>query len=258
MANAILRALAALAVILCLAGPGRAESPPEPGLDEDRIGRIVRDYLLANPEVVEAALRALRAKREAEALARAAAAIRENAEALGAHPMSPVSGNPEGDVTVVEFFDYQCGFCKRALPAMVELLEADRRVRVVWKEFPILGPLSRFAARASMAAARQGRYHHFHVRLMGAARKLTEEAVFRAAREAGLDADRLLRDMQDPAIATYLDETARLARRIGIRGTPSFVIGGRLVRGAVDGARLKELVAEARSAAGGRGSGQRQ
>ena len=258
MANAIPRALTALAVILCLAAPAGAETPPKPGLDEDRIGKIVRDYLLANPEVVEAALQALRAKREAEASARAAAAIRENADVLGAHPMSPVSGNLKGDVTVVEFFDYRCGFCKRALPAVLALLEDDRQVRVVWKEFPILGPDSRFAARASMAAARQGRYHHFHVRLMGAADQPTEEAVLRIAGEAGLDADRLRRDMQDPEIESYLDETAELARQIGIRGTPSFVIGGQLVRGAVDGARLKQLVAEARDAGGDRASGQRQ
>ena len=258
MANAIPGALAALAVILSLSGPGRAETPSKPGLGEDEIVRIVREYLLANPEVIETALQALRTRREAEALARAAEAIRRNADALREHPMSPVSGNPEGDVTVVEFFDYRCGFCKRALPAMAELLDDDKQVRVVWKEFPILGPVSRFAARASTAAQLQNKYLRFHVRLMGSPDKVTEETVFRAAREAGLDADRLRRDMRDPAIEAYLDETAALAREIGIRGTPSFVIGGQLVRGAVDGARLKELVAEARAAAEDRQSENRK
>ena len=247
MRNTIRALLTALAFVLFLAGAGRADTPPKPELDKDEVGRIVRDYLLANPEIVEAALQALRTRREAEALARAETAIRKNAEALLEHPMSPVSGNPEGDVTVVEFFDYRCGYCKRVLPTMVELLETDANVRIVWKEFPILGPVSRFAARASMAAGRQGKYRELHVGLMALPGKLTEETVFRIAGETGLDTERLRRDMKDPAIERYLQETRILAEEIGIRGTPSFVIGGKLVRGAVDTARMTELVAEARS-----------
>ena len=243
----IFAALAAFAVMASTVGEVRAETPANPGLDKDAIGRIVRDYLLANPEVIEGAIQLLRAKREAEKLARAQLAIGANGEALTAHPMSPVSGNANGDVTVVEFFDYQCGYCKRALKTMKALLETDRRVRVVWKEFPILGPVSGIAARAAMASERQGKYLPFHVALMAAPEKLTEERVFEIAAKTGLDLGRLRRDMGDPAIDGYLAETRKLAREIGIRGTPAFVIGGKLVRGAIDGARMKKLVAEARS-----------
>ncbi len=163
MRNTIQTVLAALAVVLSLAAAGRADTLPKPALDKDEVGRIVREYLLANPEIVEAALQALRTRRETEALARAETAIRKNAEALRAHPMSPVAGNPEGDVTVVEFFDYQCGFCKRALPTMTDLLESDRGVRVVWKEFPILGPVSRFMC-AFREPIAEGSAHGFLVR----------------------------------------------------------------------------------------------
>ena len=243
----IFGALAALAVMAAVIGEGRADTLPDPELDRDTIGQIVRDYLLANPEVIEEAIQLLRAKREAEERARAEAAIDAHGEALRAHPMSPVSGNADGDVTVVEFFDYQCGFCKRSVKTMEALLESDRRVRVVWKEFPILGPVSGIAARAAMASERQGKYLPFHLALMAAPEKLTEERVFEIAGNTGLDIDRLRRDMKDPAIEAYLAETRKLAQEIGIRGTPAFVIGGKLVRGAIDAARMKKLVAEARS-----------
>ena len=246
MKQQILRALAALAIVTAIAADGRAETPAAP--DRGAIEGIVRDYLLNNPEIVEQALRLLQEERQAEARARAEAAIRENGEALRAHPMSPVSGNAEGDVTVVEFFDYQCGFCKRALPTMEALLETDANVRVVWKEFPILGPVSVFAARASMAAARQGQYLPFHLALMKEP-ELTEEKVREIANRTGLGMGRLFQDMEDPAIQAYLDETQALARQIGISGTPAFVIGGKLVPGLVDPARMKDLVAAARSGA---------
>ena len=241
----ILPLLAALAVLAFLAGESRAQTPAGP--DKEAVERIVRDYLLANPEIVAEALQTLRAKQEAEEQALAEAAIAENREAIDRHPMSPVSGNAAGDVTVVEFFDYQCGYCKRALPTMVELLDKDANVRVVWKEFPILGPVSEFAARASMAAERQGKYHDFHIRLMGEEDKLSVERVMEVAGLVGLDVAQLSRDMKDRAIQDYIQETRSLAQAIGIRGTPSFVIDGALVRGVVDSARMKELVAAARA-----------
>lgn len=239
--------LAALAAMAFFAGEVHAQSPAGPGPDKAAVERIVRDYLLAHPEVVERALRILRAKREEKERVRVKALIEKRSAELLRHPMSPVSGNAAGDVTVVEFFDYQCGFCRRALPTMVKLLETDPGVRVVWKEFPILGPVSDFAARASMAAERQGKYHEFHVRLMGEKEKLSEERIVKVAAGVGLDVARLRRDMDDPAIRGYLDETGSLARALGIRGTPAFVIGGTVVPGFVDGARMRQLVAAERS-----------
>ena len=244
MQSRILAALAAFVLMTTVAAEGRAETAPSP--DKGAVERIVRDYLLRNPEVIEEALRILQAKQQAEEQARVQAAIRENGDVLRAHPMSPVSGNTAGDVTVVEFFDYQCGYCKRALPVMEALLETDANVRVVWKEFPILGPVSVFAARASMAANRQGRYYPLHLALMMEP-QLTEQKIIEIADRTGLDLERLRQDMADPAIQSYLDETQALARKLGIGGTPAFVVGGTLVPGVVDTARMKELVAAARS-----------
>ena len=244
MKRAMAAALAALALMAPLAGAAH----PEQGAIE----KIGRDYLLKNPEVIEEAIGVLRAKRQEAERKRAAAAIARNSEALRAHPLSPVSGNADGDVTVVEFFDYQCGYCKRALPAMTALLEEDPNVRVVWKEFPILGPVSEFAARAAMAADRQGRYYPFHLALMKEP-ELTERKVLEIAGETGIDLERLRRGMEDPAIRAYLDETRALAQEIGISGTPAFVVGGTLVPGVVDAARMKELVAAARGSANGNG-----
>ena len=240
----ILAALAALALLAPVAAVAHSDLGSVP--DKSAIEGIVRDYLLSNPEVIEEAIGVLRAKRQEEERKRAEAAIAENSEALHAHPMSPVSGNRKGDVTVVEFFDYRCGFCKRALPAMEALLAEDANVRVVWKEFPILGPVSDFAARAAMAADRQGRYYPFHLALMKEP-ELTEDKVVEIAVGAGLDIERLRRDMEDPAIRAYLDETRALAQQVGINGTPAFVIGGTLIGGAVNAARMKELVAAARA-----------
>ena len=244
MRTRILAALAALILTAPLAAGAHDNHGPEP--DKSAIETIVRDYLLANPEVIEEAIGVLRARQEEARRKRAEAAIARNGEALRAHPMSPVSGNAGGDVTVVEFFDYRCGFCKRALPAMEAVLAEDANVRVVWKEFPILGPVSDFAARAAMAADRQGKYHGVHVALMKEP-ELTEDKVVEIAVGAGLDMERFGRDMEDPAIRAYLEETRALAQEIGITGTPAFVVGGKLVPGVVDAARLKELVAAARA-----------
>ena len=215
--------------------------------DRDATREIIRDYLLERPEVLEEAMTALRARRQEERQARTRAAIADNRAALLSHDLSPVSGNPEGDVTLVEFFDYACGYCKRSLSVMMNLLESDPQLRVVWKELPVLGPVSRIAARASMAAARQGRYLAFHEAIMGARDGLSEASVLAAAERVGLDVDRLQQDMSDPAIEAYLEETNQLARNLGIEGTPAFVIGDTLVPGAVGEARLKQLIAEARS-----------
>ena len=247
MRTRILALLLAIVTAASFITVGRAEQPSIPALDRDAIRKIVRDYLVEHPEVIEEAMKVLRGRQELAQRKRASAAIADDSEALRAHPMSPVSGNAGGDVTVVEFFDYQCGYCKRSLRPVMDLLAADGQVRMVWKEFPILGPVSRFAARAAMAADRQGRYHEFHVAVMGARGKLTEDEVIRIATDIGLDVERLRRDMGDPAIEDYLNETAQLAKKLGIRGTPAFVIGETLVPGAVNGARLKEIVADARS-----------
>ena len=242
-------ALALSAALLCaaVATTARAQPEPQPPPDKEAVREIVREYLLEHPEIIEEAIRALQAKRQADQAVRTRDALVKNRVALVDHPMSPVSGNPDGDVTLVEFFDYQCGYCKRSLEPVMDLLETDPGLRVVWKDFPVLGQVSTFAALASMAAQKQGRYLEFHKALMGASDRLSEESVMEIAGQVGLDVARLQRDMADAEIISYLQDTQRLARDLGINGTPAFVIGNTLVPGAVDGARLKQLIAEARS-----------
>ena len=240
----------AFALVLTLAvsvTDGRADAQKTNGRSKTDIEKIIRDYLIANPELIHDAIEALQAKRKASDNARTKAAMAVHGDALRAHPMTPVSGNTSGDVTVVEFFDYQCGYCKRSLASIIGLLKSDKQVRVVWKELPILGPASRFAARAAMAAKKQEKYFQFHVALMGARGRLTEQKVMDVAKDVGLEVARLRGDMKDPKIEAYLDETQQLATALGIRGTPAFVIGNTVVRGAIDEAGMKQIIAQMRA-----------
>ena len=160
--------------------------------------------------------------------------------------MTPVTGNIDGDVTLVEFFDYNCGYCKRVFAYMNDIEKDDPNLRIVWKEFPILGPISRYAAQAAMAADRQGKYMEFHRALMSGARLVSEEQVLKIADETGLDVERLQQDMQDPAITAYIDETIELAATLGINGTPGFILGDEVIAGAISEADMKRLIELAR------------
>jgi protein-disulfide isomerase len=180
---------------------------------------------------------------EAENLKRT---IAERGEEILNDPAAPVGGNPAGDVTLVEFFDYNCPYCRRVAPTVAELEETDSALRVVYKEFPILGPGSQFAARAALAARRQGKYVPFHNTLMQATEQVTEETVMAIARDVGLDTEQLTADMRDPAIQDAIGRNLQLANALGITGTPSFIIGEEVVPGAVDLRTLQSLITRAR------------
>jgi protein-disulfide isomerase len=212
----------------------------------DEFEQRVREYLLKNPEVIMEALQILQQRQraaEAEDLKRTIAQRREE---LLNDPASPVGGNSSGDVTVVEFFDYNCPYCRRVAPTVVDLEEADPDLRLVYKEFPILGPGSQFAARAALASRRQGKYVPFHNALMQATEQVTEESVIETAGEVGLDIEQLRADMQDPTIQAAIARNLQLADALGITGTPSFIIGDEVVPGAVDLRTLQSLIARAR------------
>ena len=170
-------------------------------------------------------------------------------EKLFKDPTSPVGGNPNGDVTIVEFFDYQCGYCKLVLPRIEKLLIDDSNLRFVFKEMPILGPNSVFAARAALAARKQGekQYVAFHKVMMASRGSLIKASVFRFATDAGLDVERLKEDMKDDNINDMIRRNLKLADALSINGTPAFVIGDTIVRGAVDLLKLKILVERARN-----------
>ena len=232
---------------IMLAGLAPATSADEPSdLSVEQVEKIVREYLLREPEIVYQALEELQ-RRQAEAAAeRQHAAIVENRSELLNDPASPVGGNPKGDVTLVEFFDYRCAYCRRVVSSMRALLDEDRELRVVFKEFPVLGPNSERAARAALASRRQGGYVPFHFALM-AAEDLSLEGIRAAAEAVGLDADRLEVDMVSPEVNAAIEANYALANELGIEGTPAFVIGTQLIPGAVDKARLEQLIREARS-----------
>src|ERR671919_1805858 len=220
----------------------RAVSKPELDAFEQR----VRDYLLKHPEVIMEALQILQARQKAAEAENLKRAIAERSEEILNDPAAPVGGNPSGDVTLVEFFDYNCPYCRRVAPTVVELEQADPALRLVYKEFPILGPGSQFAARAALASGRQGKYVPFHNALMQASEQVTEETVMMIAGTVGLDIERLERDMQDPAIQEAIARNLQLANALGITGTPSFIIGQEVVPGAVGMGALQGLIERAR------------
>lgn len=215
------------------------------------IEQIVIDLLTENPQIVIDAIQAYQDLQEQAEAELARLAIAEHRDQLLTDPASPVGGNPDGDVTVVEFFDYQCSYCKRAAPDVVSLLKNDGNIRLVYKEWPILGPDSVFAARAALASRAQGKYLEFHEAVMNQ-RQVSEASVIRAAEELGLDIDRLRADMEAPEVSDHLDATMQLAQALGINGTPSFVFGDQLVPGVASLDQMQALVDAARAQAASR------
>jgi protein-disulfide isomerase len=216
---------------------------------ETRVREIVRAYLLEHPEILIEANRALQARQAEQGAAQFAQALQETREELLNDPATPVGGNPDGAVSVVEFFDYNCPHCRRANSIVVEMLERNPDVRFVYKELPVLGELSEFAARAALAVHRQRPelYASFHQELLKADDELTEDAVVGIAREFGIDLERMRSDMQDSAIGAHLDKNVELAKALGVRGTPAFVIGKELLRGRKPLAVLQSAIEKARA-----------
>jgi protein-disulfide isomerase len=161
-------------------------------------------------------------------------------------PATPVGGDPHGDVTIVEFFDYRCPYCKQLQPALQTLLDQDHKLRFVYKEMPVLGSASVLAARAALAARRQGKYEAFHAAMIGTKGPITEDTIDRIAESVGLDVEWLKQDMAAPEIVRALKANLVLANALNIHGTPAFIIGGRIVMGAIDLDTLKKMIAAAR------------
>ena len=239
-------ALAVAAMIAVAPGaPAPAAQAPE-GPSRQAIEEIIREYLQSHPEIVEDALRTLQLRRREAQQQRARSAVQANQDKLLGDAGSPAGGNPRGDVTVVEFFDYRCGYCKKVAPLVKQLLADDPNVRVVYKELPILGADSTVAARAALAAHAQGKYAALHDALMAADGPFTLPVIQELARKAGLDIARLQADMETPEVHASLERNHALAQALGIQGTPAFVIGAELVPGAVELSSLKALVSRAR------------
>jgi protein-disulfide isomerase len=256
----------AMLLAACLVGglatyPARAQSSGTPALStpvpaksafsaEQRaeIVRIVRDALKQDPSILREAVTALQAdEADQQATATRAAIVAQHA-ALS-NPADPSAGNPKGDVTIVEFFDTRCPYCRHMDPTMTAVLQQDPGVKLVFKDLPILGPASLLGSKALLAAQRQGGYEKLRTAIMQSPPDLTTDMLQKLAVGVGLDWPRLQRDMDDPAIAQRLEDNVQLAHDLGIEGTPVLVIGDGLVPGAVEIADIAKAVNEARKAA---------
>ena len=238
-----------LAILLLAAQPGLAQTAPGQVLTPDQeaaVRALVLQTIRDNPAVVGEALQTLQAQAQDAADAKAKDALKTQQANLMADPNAPVIGNPDGDVTVVEFFDYNCPYCKKVTPEVQALIDKDPKVRVVLREWPILGPDSEYAARAALAVRAQGKFAAFHAAMMGQQRA-NEATVRRVAADLGIDMTRLAADMDAPEVAAHLDLSNKLAAELGISGTPGFVIGDTIIPGFVPYQDLELAVASVRA-----------
>lgn len=216
----------------------------------EEIGRIVRDYLVQHPEVLQEAYQELEKRQSAAESEKHQAAVKEHGKMLFSSPRQVVLGNPNGDVTMVEFFDYNCGYCKHAMADMLALLKSDPNLRVVLKEFPVLGPGSLEAAKVAAAVQMQDptgkKYLEFHQKLLGGRGEANKARAIAAAKDSGLDVARIEKDMNGPAVMETLKESAILSQALGLNGTPSYVVGKEVVVGAVGLDTLKQKINTAR------------
>jgi protein-disulfide isomerase len=217
---------------------------------KSEIEGFIKGYLMEHPEIIRDAMQELD-RRQAEEEAKAQeTAIKDNAPAIYRTSHDLVGGNPDGKVTVVEFFDYNCAYCKRAFKDVMSIIDKDKDVRLVMKEFPILGPGSTYAARAALASREQGKYWPFHLALLGHNGHLEEETVNRIAKEQGLDVDKLHKDMEAATISEAIQQNMALAETLKINGTPAFIIDQTLIPGAIGYAGLAGAVDKVRKAGG--------
>jgi protein-disulfide isomerase len=232
---AVVAALVTAATLLVIwrAAPGVVDAPSA-ALDEKKITDVVHSYLTKNPEILVEMTNELDKRQAEEQAANQQKVVSENADALFRSPHAYVAGNPNGDVNVVEFFDYNCGFCKRALPEVVKLIENDGKVRVVLKELPIFGEDSEAASKAALAAGKQGKYFEMHQKLFTEPGKADKDKALKVAGELGLDIPQLEKDMEDPSVKQALDEAKDLAQKLGLQGTPLYLVGDQVIPGAPD------------------------
>lgn len=196
------------------------------------IEKIIKDYLISNPEVMIEIQTVLEAKMEKLQAEKTKAAMAENAKEIYRRASSPLAGNPDGDITVTEFFDYNCGFCKKSFGDVAKLIGSDKKVRVVFKEFPILSKGSEEASRVALAAAKQGKYWEVHSALLESKSQANEAVALKIAEKAGLNMAQLKADMDGPDVKAELLSVRELATKMGINGTPHFLVGDKSVAGA--------------------------
>jgi protein-disulfide isomerase len=240
--------LVALALVLGIVASALVARPvvgaDQPKLTQQEIEKIVHDYLLREPEVLAEALRLLQQRQSSAAAQKAKQAIRDHQQALLSDQSSPVEGNAQGKVTIVEFFDYRCVHCRRVASTIDQLVRSNASVRVVYKNFPVLGEPSVLAARAAVAAQQQGGWPKLHRAMLAYEGDFTTETLLALGTSVGLDSGKLKTDMMSPATDKALQANLTLAAAIGVDVTPTFVIGERVIKGALSAEAFQALVNE--------------
>lgn len=214
------------------------------------LGSVIRAYLLKNPEVLRQAFQELERKEKLAKAQGAKTAIQTMAKDIFRGKGDLIIGNPKGDVTMVEFFDYNCGYCKRSLPDILKLVETDKNLKIVLKEFPILGEGSVFAARAAIASKKQGKYWEFHLALIKARGSVNAAKVLKAAQGIGLDMAKLKKDMASAEVTAIIQTNHAIARELSINGTPAFLVADNIFPGAVGFSTLANAVSKVRKSGG--------
>jgi protein-disulfide isomerase len=208
--------------------------------------QAIHDYILAHPEVLIQSLQQAKQRQQERVAMAARSKIVAFRKDLLEDPNAPVLGNPKGDVTLIEFFDYRCPYCRQVEPWLQSLVKEDHGVRLVQKEFPILGPASVYAAKVALVAWKQGKHAEFHSALMAKQGNIDEAAILEVAESVGLDVAKVKADMNSEEIVSEVQRSMEIARSLGLTGTPGFIVGTELVPGATDLATFKSMVDEAR------------
>jgi protein-disulfide isomerase len=244
--RARLSVLPALALSLALPAALPAQAQSFSADQREEIGHIVKDYLVAHPEVIQDVMAELEKRQQSAEAEKHRAAVVENKATIFSSPHQVVLGNPQGNVTMVEFFDYNCGFCKRALGDMLDLIKSDSNLKFVLKEFPVLGEGSVEAARVAVAARMQDttgkKYIEFHQKLLGSRGAADKMRALAVAKEVGFDMARIEKDMGSDEVKKTIEENMKLAEALGVNGTPSYVVGEEVVVGAVGIDALREKI----------------
>jgi protein-disulfide isomerase len=242
--------IGALIGLPTLATAADAPAPAFTDAQKAAIEDIVRDLLTKKePDLVIKAAKEMQNRMETESATKSKQAIADNKDRIFNDPNAQIGGNPKGDVTLVEFFDYQCGYCKAVEPTLVKLLQEDKNLKIIYKEYPILGEGSVIASKAALASVKQGKYLKFHEALMSAKEHFTEESVMKIAKDSGLDVEKLKKDMADDNIEKIIRANQLLGNQIEARGTPSFILGDQLLPGALPYEQMKEAISEIRKEA---------
>lgn len=241
---------AACLAFLAIAIPQISQADELTAGQKSEVERILRDYLIAHPEVIQDAMAELDKRQSAADAEKHKETIKKNAQTIYSSPRQVVLGNPDGNVTFVEFFDYNCGYCKRAFPDVMKMIERDKDLKLVMKEFPILGPGSVYASRAALASRKQGKYWEFHLAMMAHEGRIDEPVVDQIAKATGLDVKKLKADMQGDEVTQVITHNMQLADSLKIQGTPAFIIDQTVIPGAVGFEALAAAVKQVRDSGG--------